>query len=192
MMDGHKSMVNLQTKRLSHQLGLTLRMLERDTPWANRAELYIGILKEAVRKDLGATNAPMRLWDYALQRRAMIHNLVTRPLFQNDCPPHEITFGESGDISRLCDFGFMEFCYYRDHGSFPENKEKLGQVLGPSINEGNEMAQNILTHKSTIVVRRSLRRLTVAEENSPLEQNKRTSFNNTIRNKLVLLTSNFK
>ena len=41
--------------------------------------------------------------------------------------------------------------------SFPENKEKLGQVLGPIRNKGNEMAQNIVTSKSTLVPRRTMR-----------------------------------
>ena len=33
-------------------IGTTLRVLEEGTLWANRAELYIGLLKEAIRKDL--------------------------------------------------------------------------------------------------------------------------------------------
>ena len=71
----------------------------------------------------------------------MIHNLVPRPLFQNNgLTPHAVTFGESGDISNICNFGYYEWVYYRDHGSFPENKEKLGRILGPIRNEGNEMA----------------------------------------------------
>ena len=183
--DGHKSMSkNLKVKRFSHQVGLTIRALERATPWANRAELYIGILKEAARKDLSISDCPMVLWDYALERRALIHNLVPRPLFQNNRPPHEATFGESGDISRLADFGFLQWCYYRDHGSFPANKSKLGRVIGPCKNEGNEMAQNILTAKGTVVPRRTLRPLTQGEKNSEIEKRKRDIFVKLIRDKL--------
>ena len=99
----------------------------------------------------------MILWDYAIERRALIHNAIPRPLFQtNGQSPHECTFGTQGDISKICSFGWYEWVYYRDFGSFPENKEKLGRVLGPCINEGNEMAQNILTSKGKVIPRRTL------------------------------------
>ena len=166
-------------------MGTTLRVLERNTPWANRAELYIGILKEAVRKDLRSTNSPMQLWDYAIERRAKIYNLTPRPLFQlNGLTPFEITFGEMGDLSNLCVFGWYEWVYYRDFGSFPENKEKLGRVLGPTENEGNEMAQSILTHKGTVVTRRTMRKLRWDEIQSPIEKKKRDNFDSIIKEKL--------
>ena len=79
-----------------------------------------------------------------MERRAMIHNLVPRPLFQsNGQTPYAATFGESGDISNLCAFSYYEWVYYRDHDSFPENKERLGRVLGLLRNEGNEMTQAV-------------------------------------------------
>ena len=82
----------------------------------------------------------------------MIHNLVPRSLFQNNgLTPHAATFGESGDISNICTFAYYEWVYYRDQGNFPQNKEQLGRVLGPIRNEGNEMAQAVVTHKATVV-----------------------------------------
>ena len=121
-------------------MGTTLCILEQGTSWANRAELYIDLLKEAVRKDMRTSNPPMVLWDYAIERRAAISNLISCPLFQNnDLTPHAATFGSQGDISNLCNFGWYEWVYHRDHGSFPENKEKLGRVLGPIKNEGKNI-----------------------------------------------------
>ena len=148
IVDAHKAQTSSKVKRFCDQIGTTLRILEKGTPWANRAELYIGLLKEAVRKDMRASNSPMVLWDYAIERRALIHNAVPRPLFQNNgLTPHAATFGSEGDISNICNFGWYEWVYYRDHGNFPENKQKLGRVLGPMQNEGNEMAQGVLTSK---------------------------------------------
>ena len=107
--DAHNSMSkNKSAKRLAHQLGLTIKVLERATPWTNRTELYVGILKEAVQKDLPVSDSPMILWDYDLERHALIHNLVPRSLFQNDKPPHEATFGEQGDISSFANCGFLQ------------------------------------------------------------------------------------
>ena len=55
VVDGHKSQTSNSVKRFFDQVGLTLKTLETETPWANCAELYIGLLKEAVQKDLRAS-----------------------------------------------------------------------------------------------------------------------------------------
>ena len=74
-----------------------------------------------------ASDAPMVLWDYCIQRRATIHNVTWRKLFQNDGPPpFTSTFGIQPDISNICNFGWYEWVYFRDPGIFPFNKEKLG------------------------------------------------------------------
>ena len=67
---------------------------------------------------------------------------------------------------------------------FPKQKELLGRVLGPSKNEGNQMAQNILTVHGTVVPRRSLRRLTQQEWASEAEKTKRQEFTLAITSKL--------
>ncbi len=72
------------------------------------------------------------------------------------------TFGMESDISHLCQFGWYEWVYYQDQSaSFPFPKECLGQCLGPAKNEGNAMAQWILNENGRVVVRRSVRRLTL-------------------------------
>ena len=67
VMDAHRAQTSNNIKRFCDQVGTTPRILEKGTPWANRAELYIGLLKEAVRK-FRASDVPMVLWDYAMQR----------------------------------------------------------------------------------------------------------------------------
>ena len=49
IVDGHKAQKSNAVRRFCNQVGTTLKILEIGTPWANRAELYIGLLKEAVR-----------------------------------------------------------------------------------------------------------------------------------------------
>jgi hypothetical protein len=39
----------------------TLRVLEERTPWANKAELYIGLIKEAVQKNMKESDCPLVL-----------------------------------------------------------------------------------------------------------------------------------
>jgi hypothetical protein len=48
--------ISKEVKAFCNDIGSTLRALEEGTPWANKAELYIGLLKEAVRKDMKDQN----------------------------------------------------------------------------------------------------------------------------------------
>ena len=185
IVDGFSAQTTTSVKRFCDQVGTTLKILERATPWANRAELYIGLLKEAVRKDMRESNSPMVLWDYCIERRALIHNAVPRPLFQaQGKTPHECTFGVQNDISNFCNFGWYQWVYYRDFGSFPENKEKLGRLLGPCKNEGNAMSQSVLVVTGSIITRRTIRPLRNSELHSETEKRKRKIFDDIILKKL--------
>ena len=147
---------------LARDVGTTIRQLEANTPWANRAELYIGILKNAVRKRLKQTNCPLVLWDYCAEHCAKVNNVTAKNLFQlQSQTPHFSVFHEEPDISNLCQFEFYDWCYFREHtASFPFPSEVLGRVLGPSDNVGNEMAQWILRADGRIVSRHPCRPLT--------------------------------
>ena len=65
--DLHEAQKSNKNKNFFDQVGTTMKYLERKIQWANRAELYIGILKESVIKDLRISNALMVLWDYAIE-----------------------------------------------------------------------------------------------------------------------------
>ena len=77
--------------------------------------------------------------------------------------------------------------YYRDKSAkFPFHKECLGRCLGPAKNEGNVMANWILTQKSTVIPRRLIRPLTLDEYSvsNEVEMAKRTVYNADIQSKL--------
>ena len=65
-------------KDFCNKIGITLKLLEQGTQWANRAELYVGLVKEAVRKDIFLSHSPLVLWDHAAERRAAIMSLTAR------------------------------------------------------------------------------------------------------------------
>jgi hypothetical protein len=71
-----------QMRKFCREIGTSLRVLEEGTPWANKAELYIGLIKEAVRKDMKDSNCPLVLWDYCTERRARINNLTAKDIFK--------------------------------------------------------------------------------------------------------------
>jgi hypothetical protein len=167
-----------EMKKFLNEIGTTLRVLEEGTPWANKAELYIGLVKEAVRKDMKVSNCPLAFWDYCVERRARINNLTARNLFQlHGTNSHTSTTGDEGDISNLVQYQWYDWCYYREHkNSFPFNREVLGRVLGPAKGEGNEMAQWLLKANGNVVPRRTSRPLHIAELHSPTEAKKRETF----------------
>jgi hypothetical protein len=178
VLDMSGEQMSKEVKTFCTEIGTTLRALEEGTPWANKAELYIGLIKEAVRKDMKESNSPMIFWDYCLERRARIHNLTAKPNFKlHGTNAHTQTLLEEGDISSLCQFGWYQWCYYREHtAKFPNQQEVLGRVLGPARGEGNEMAQWILKGNGKVVPRRSVRALNTAELHSPVEIKKRAVF----------------
>ena len=95
-------------------------MLKGTTPCANRNELYVGLLKEAIMKCTRESNSPMVLWDYAIEHVVLIHSTVHHPHLQaQGKKPHEFTFGNQSNISNVCNFGWCEWAHCRDHGSFP-------------------------------------------------------------------------
>ncbi len=50
--DPHPTQTQQKAKEFCTQIGTTHRILEARTQWANRAELYVGLIKEATRKDM--------------------------------------------------------------------------------------------------------------------------------------------
>ena len=68
--DMSKEQTHSDLRMFCHDIGTTLHALEEGTPWANKAELYIKWLKEAVRKDMREANSPLCFWDYCIERRA--------------------------------------------------------------------------------------------------------------------------
>ena len=48
----HKSHASKEVMDFCNKIGTTLRLLEQKTQWENRAKLYVGLMKEAVRNDI--------------------------------------------------------------------------------------------------------------------------------------------
>jgi hypothetical protein len=101
--DAAREQTSQELRRFCNDIGSTLRILEEGTPWANKAELYIGLIKEATRKDMKELNCPLVFWDYCVDRRARINNLTAKDTSKlHGTNAHIAMTGEEGDISNLC------------------------------------------------------------------------------------------
>ncbi len=78
----HPTQTQRKVKEFCTQIGTTLRILEARTQWANHAELFVGLIKEATWKDMRATGSPLVLWDYCMERRAMIFQITDKKVLQ--------------------------------------------------------------------------------------------------------------
>ena len=183
--DPSKEQTSNEMRKFCNEIGTTLRVLEEGTQWANRAELYIGLIKEAVRKDMKESHSPLVFWDYCVERRARINNLTAKELFQlHGTNAHSATLHEEADISNIARYGWYEWCYYHEHkAKFPYQREVLGRVLGPARGEGNEMAQWVLKANGYVVPRRTIRPLKPEEVRSEEEAKKRAIFDALVEKK---------
>ena len=69
--DPHPSKKSFEVKDFFNKIGTTLKLLEQGTQWENCAELYVGLVKEAVRKEISLSHSPLVLWDYTAFRRVV-------------------------------------------------------------------------------------------------------------------------
>ena len=142
--------------KMCHEMGTTLKILEESTQHANLAERYFGLTKTLIQKYLIESDAPMVLWDLYAERHMRINNLTARPLFQTQGQnPHLANFGEEGDISNVCKFKWYYWAYAMyGAAKLPNQDQFLCLVLGPTKNDGNDMAQYCLKANGKIVPRK--------------------------------------
>ena len=73
------------------------------------------------------SNAPLRLWDYFVDRSAAAHKLASRNKFKlQDLTPHDALTGDQDDIINFCLFCWLDWFYFRNNKkNFPEHTESL-------------------------------------------------------------------
>ena len=96
--------------------------------------------------------------------------------------PNFATFGEEGEISNICKFGWYEWVHFHESlAAFPLSSHIHGRCLGPANNEGNKMAQWVLKLNGDIVPRRTMHKLTADEIVRESEVNKCAGFDAEIK-----------
>ncbi|CAJ1959761.1 unnamed protein product [Cylindrotheca closterium] len=164
--DAAGEQTSIELRRFLNSIGTTIRVLEQGTPWANRAELYVGLMKEAVRRDMRDSNCPFVFWDYCVERRARVNNLTAKDSFQlrGQTPQTEVT-GDPGDISNL---------------------KSLGEFLAQQPVWGMRCVSGyckVLQGNGTVISRRTVRPLKTEGIHSPEEEQKRQLYDSLIEKK---------
>ena len=97
--DGAPDQFSGEAARLCQLVDCTIQQLERGTPWSNRAEGHVGIVKSEILLDLKKSNCPMVLWCYAAERRGKILASTSRNIYSlGGQVPATVLTGQHTDI----------------------------------------------------------------------------------------------
>ena len=176
----------MEAARLCQLADCTIQQLECETPWSNRTEGHVGLVKSEILLDLKESNCPMVLWCYAVERRGKILASTSRNIYSlGGQVPATVLTGQQPDISTLAETGWYEWVYYRDSVSrFPYPVECLGRCLGPCEHKGTVISQHVLNYRGNVLPYQTFPRLTKDEHRSAAESLKRDNFYLIIKSKL--------
>ena len=78
-------------------------------------ELYVGLLKEGVQKDMREAKSLMVFLYYCAERQEVVFSVTARGLYQlNGTNPYTITFVDEAEVTNMCKYGCYEWCHYFD------------------------------------------------------------------------------
>ena len=111
-------------RKLWRYTGTTLWVLEEGTPWVNKTELYICLIKEAFIKYMKETNCSNDFGDYCVDRRARINSMMEKIYCSSVDPTRilkwlemKVTFpiyvGKSGMIAVILTISNKHFLWIR-------------------------------------------------------------------------------
>ena len=100
--DGAPEQVLGEAARLCQLAECTIQQLERGTPWSNRSDGNVGIVKSKILLDLKESNCPMVLWCYDTERGGKILASTYRNIYSiGGQVPVTVITGQQTDISAL-------------------------------------------------------------------------------------------
>eukprot|EP00934_Nitzschia_sp_Nitz4_P001810 Nitzschia sp. Nitz4//scaffold191_size41780//52//5493//NITZ4_007461-RA/size41780-processed-gene-0.69-mRNA-1//1//CDS//3329540163//1810//frame0 len=183
IMDGSKEQTKGEFRKLARESHCHVRTTEPYSPWSNAAEQAIKELKLGVTRKMRKMCAPLSLWDDCLELEALIQSHTASSVYGNQGEtPETLMFGETADISQLCEIGFYDWVMFRDTiVKFPDTKLVLGRYLGPSMGIGPAMTAKILKANGEVVHRSTYRALTPEERSSSEEKLLRDKFDAQIK-----------
>ena len=137
-------------------------MSEPYSPWQNRAEKAIDLIKSRVRRIMRATNTPISLIEYAMRYVANIRNFIPSHIIGTDSrTPHELVHNETTDISEYVTFNWFDVVWYWNPTDF--QRQNIGRWLGVAHSVGSGHVYYILTFKCTVIARSTVTKISEEE-----------------------------
>ena len=123
---------------------------------------------------------PKRLWDYGLRWVVEIMQWTASDTgdLHGRTSLEKVT-GETPEISEYVDFGFYNYCWYRENAGMGETK--LGRWLGVSHKTGSLMSFWVLTDKCRVVSHTSVQRMMELEKQEESVANRLKAFDKAIK-----------
>ena len=85
--------------------------------------------------------------------------------------------GQPTDISAICEFGWYDWCYYRDPSAkFPILVERLGRFLCPEYHFGTAIYKWVMNQNVNVLPQHTQRSLNAGDINSYMEEWKHKNF----------------
>jgi hypothetical protein len=150
--------------------------IEPYSPWQNRAETGIRIMKSKGKRMMMKRQVPLRLWDFAL---VWISQVYTRSATKGGRTGFEIITGDTPDISEWLDFTFYNWVWYW-HPPDTSSNPHVGRWLGVSHRVGSALCYWILTANGNVVARTTVQHLTEEELQLDETKSRLSEFNTSI------------
>lgn len=157
--DGAAEQVRPKSKfeKLHHHYHIMEHRTEPYSPWQNRAESGIWIVKNKWKHLMTSRSVPICLWDFALSWIYQIYSTTSTKEGQTGM---DIVTGDTPDISQWLDFTFYDWAWYwhpPDTSSIPH----IGRWLGVSHRVGSALCYWILTENGYVVARTTVQHVTI-------------------------------
>lgn len=151
-------------------------VIEPYSPWQNKAESGIRIIKSRWKRLMVNRKVPKRLWDFAL---VWISQIYTRSATKSGRTGFEIITGDTPDISEWVDFTFYDWVWYW-HSPNSEDNPRLGRWIGVSHRVGSALCYWILPSSGRVLARTTVQHVTSDEMDTSETKARMEEFNSSL------------
>jgi hypothetical protein len=152
--------------------------IEPFSPWQNKAESGIRIIKARWKRLMIKRKVPKRLWDFAL---VWIVQIYSRSANKDGRSGFEIITGDTPDIREWVDFTFYDWVWYW-HSPNSDDNPRIGQWLGVSHRVGSALCYWILLSTGRVLARTTVQHVMTKYIAMDEVQEKFQEFNNELSN----------
>lgn len=156
------------------------------SPWQNHAKGHIREAKHHIHRKMKAKNVPKRLWPFCSKWSCDVRNkTASNSFFLNGRTPYEAIYGQTPNISSICEFNLYELIWYYEPHDFPADKRLIGGWLREAQDIGQAMSYWILPASRIPIVRSTVQVLDEADKSDEAVKVELVAFDQAITSKLV-------